>query len=799
MVVAALMWTRVKCKSSEVTSCNDSTKVVLTDLLDHWSNTVYLKGTHAYLLRNVNFDLSGCVKATSKKTGKRYIQARKMKLVVDRAFVMATLKEKIHWNAGPVVAHFEESQSRTMGGDPERLKTGGDDDAYAFRWMEHIEGNRLETTCSGARHLLDRLKLISLSRFTSVFETALVEVGLSEPDTKKLAGLLDLDISSTVDPQTLANQWVSRPYNHYLKGLSETNRTRLGALLAERGGAQAPLDLEGERTRCIVHELLEKQEMNGSTYVSLEQIHSELKRFGITAPPPGVLVIDDLFTKPTRNKLKFQRDPTLVVIQDRFIQHRDVSSAEDNLLSYWSQNGEKSGGSGNSGAVPSFEFTTLNREQKTALSNVFRYKISCITGGPGTGKTHVAQIVCDKWKKLTGGGPVVVVSSYHQPLKNLEHRMAGAPSLVPPNRFKTISSCVHSPKPLFWTTADGTAETKEPPLPALLVIEEAGVSTMVDLYAIFQKALATSVSNGDGAFGNNGNVSIVMLGDDKQLKPIGAGQPFSEFINFYPEYTTRLKKNMRTDCPNLCSNIASICSGRSELQQGSDFVWRQDVPLLNAASYEATGEAFFQTYLSEFDLGQDVVIVQKNEVRQLLNQLLHNKHLRQLVANHFVPHRSLQRLLLAPSFSTKRFVPGTRVVCRETSSDLKLTNGTRGTVKSTGNDDRVVVTGADHRIYDYPPKLWELGYSLTCHKAQGSEYDSPFIYSYNDYFVARDWLYTAVSRAKMKVTYLVPKSQHVVATTVHKVRESLSLMKAKKSKKRKVEEERQPDACRSGY
>lgn len=59
--------------------------------------------------------------------------------------------------------------------------------------------------------------------------------------------------------------------------------------------------------------------------------------------------------------------------------------------------------------------------------------------------------------------------------------------------------------------------------------------------------------------------------------------------------------------------------------------------------------------------------------------------------------------------------------------------------------------------------LWDYGYALTCHKAQGSEADEVVVlaesaYFNDEYHGARDprWIYTAVTRAKSKLTIVVP-------------------------------------------
>jgi exodeoxyribonuclease-5 len=50
------------------------------------------------------------------------------------------------------------------------------------------------------------------------------------------------------------------------------------------------------------------------------------------------------------------------------------------------------------------------------------------------------------------------------------------------------------------------------------------------------------------------------------------------------------------------------------------------------------------------------------------------------------------------------------------------------------------------------PKEFDYGYCITCHKAQGSEYDKVLVFE--EYLKGSDharWLYTAATRAKEKL------------------------------------------------
>jgi len=60
----------------------------------------------------------------------------------------------------------------------------------------------------------------------------------------------------------------------------------------------------------------------------------------------------------------------------------------------------------------------------------------------------------------------------------------------------------------------------------------------------------------------------------------------------------------------------------------------------------------------------------------------------------------------------------------------------------------------------------EFGYCLTCHKAQGCEWENVFIVIHKSHFIAnREWLYTAGTRAKNSCTIITkPDTLKAVVT-----------------------------------
>jgi exodeoxyribonuclease-5 len=131
---------------------------------------------------------------------------------------------------------------------------------------------------------------------------------------------------------------------------------------------------------------------------------------------------------------------------------------------------------------------------------------------------------------------------------------------------------------------------------------------------------------------------------------------------------------------------------------------------------------------------------------------------------------------------------GERVICLRNDHKLGIVNGVQGSAMKAAIEDRhkknllrldVFYDGArvlprlpvsPHAFLQYQnPALkrewgdgstdWDFGYAITCHKAQGSEWGSVLVADdamrENDVEMRRRWIYTAVTRAREKLTWVI--------------------------------------------
>ena len=489
-----------------------------------------------------------------------------------------------------------------------------------------------------------------------LFAYHLTQLGVTQ-NAKEIAQLLDVSHDVPFRLVTLADQWTARPFSPYLKGLMR----------------HVAFGDPAERKRCDVHIRLRQQEQAGFSWVE----ESDLEGIGVLddyEPLPACLVTD--------------LDPTdLICVGLTTVQHTHIFRAEHALRRAWTRNNATL-----TVWEPHIATQSAKTAQYAALALCCCTRVSAVAGGPGVGKSWTLKQLVRV--ALHNGAAVRVVSSYHQPLKQLQRE-----SYPPEVTFHTIASLIRTP----------LAEEQN----GLVIVEEAGVCTLVDLARVFDQA---------------GDSRVVLFGDPDQLKPIGIGQPYRDFLDLFPTATTRLIQNMRTINTALVANLGHVLAGRSVLDLTTTFVWHRTAP------------AVAELDLKGFDVQHDVVLVPTNKLRLQLNTLLHAQFLGRPVP-------------AAP------FVIGTHVICTKTTPCRTVTNGERGIV-SRRSGKSLTLKLSSGETFSGDADYFDLAYALTAHKAQGSEFRRVFVYVPHTGFVTRNWLYTAFSRAQESVVYYATPTTH---------------------------------------
>ena len=255
----------------------------------------------------------------------------------------------------------------------------------------------------------------------------------------------------------------------------------------------------------------------------------------------------------------------------------------------------------------------------------------------------------------------------------------------------------------------------------LVLIDEA---SMVDLHTIYRLLKILE----------NKPARIVFVGDWAQLPPVGPGLIYHILMrsNTVPQVT--LTQNFRS--------IKGIIEASKAVLDGQQIPESKSVKIIQCEDAEAMKNAAEREY--RFNLHADSIHVVSARLRTVadINLRLHET----LTENR-------KTIPAAPQFRV-----GDAVVYKANDEDLGIVNGSTGHVIG-GDADSILVQFDIEGSVSIPKAavstqngeyLLQHGYALTCHAAQGSEFDTVIIVVEDMPMVERSWLYTALTRAKKK-------------------------------------------------
>lgn len=358
-------------------------------------------------------------------------------------------------------------------------------------------------------------------------------------------------------------------------------------------------------------------------------------------------------------------------------------------------------------------------------------------GYAGTGKTTLIAYLRQALHQNDDGLRVAFCAYTGKAARVLDSRLKAAKV---PRRNDSVST-IHS---LIYTTQelpDGIHWVKKPSLERdLIIVDEA---SMVD----------ERIWNDLTSFG----IPILAVGDHGQLPPVGTG------FNLMERPNIRLERVFRQAEGSGILELAGLARATGQLPVGS---FGSDARKLDRTNPE-TGERV-QELLENWrpDL---LVVCGYNKTRVQLNLAIRGYR----------------------GYETPEPQTGDQVVCLRNNVEQRIFNGLTGKITSIkaagpGFEDwyelEVEPDGEDYRYSGYalkaqfgapetiqnPPALsegrrgdlWDFGYALTVHKAQGSQ--SPRVLVFEERFPRstdedwRRWLYTAVTRAQEDLTVVGP-------------------------------------------
>ena len=407
---------------------------------------------------------------------------------------------------------------------------------------------------------------------------------------------------------------------------------------------------------------------------------------------------------------------------------------------------------------------SLNAKQEQAVRTALTRRISLISGGAGVGKSFCVSAIAAASEEL--GLDVALTAPTGKAAKRIEELSS--------REAKTIHRLLGY---------DGSAFAKGPddPIEAdLLIVDEVSMTDVSLTWHLFQ---AIDLKR----------TAVVLVGDHNQLPPVGPGNILRDLIQTRAVPTTILDVCVR-QAGVLKENSAAILTG--EVRKTSDkrpdgrCAWYLVDQFTDPMGVDKCLRELFEKVLEEklgFDILRDVQVLTPTHkgplgttaLNEQIQRLVQRKRFGVEVPPHAVagPHPSTvthgsraqsqgsevgKTRDLASRGSRRRapLYPGDKVIQIRNNYDLGVMNGAVGFLMEILQDgthlfefDGVPVTikKSDQALRDI-----QLGYCLSIHKAQGSEFPCVItvVHKAHSFMHHRNLFYTGVTRARTSAIIL---------------------------------------------
>lgn len=358
----------------------------------------------------------------------------------------------------------------------------------------------------------------------------------------------------------------------------------------------------------------------------------------------------------------------------------------------------------------------LNTKQKLALTTAIENTITLICGGAGVGKSYTIAQICQVYNQanLT----IALAAPTGKAAQRLEELGAGKGSTI-----HMLLGYRHG----FFTVEEIAAD--------VVIIDEVSMLDIELAYELFNRIDLT-------------RTSVILVGDHNQLPPVGAGNILRDLLISQTVPHVILDKVMR-QAGILKENCISILQGEvkpTALKTIRDDVkpWYVADELIEPNQILKALGALFVNRLDQmkFDIIEEVQVLTPTN-KNVLGVVELNKFLQRIV----------QKKLFNIDIDTldQKFHTGDKIMQTKNDYELQVMNGTIGKIIDVmGKDIIVEFNGNRHSIKGEKKNNISLAYAMTVHKAQGSETPCVIVLAnkLHTYMHHRNWLYTAVTRAK---------------------------------------------------
>ena len=362
----------------------------------------------------------------------------------------------------------------------------------------------------------------------------------------------------------------------------------------------------------------------------------------------------------------------------------------------------------------------LAPRQIDAVKSAISEKVLIITGGPGTGKTTIIRAIIQIYKAT---GARIFLGA---PTGRASKRMTEATGQV--------ATTIHRMLEFSWQKGGFTRNENRPMEADVIIIDEI---SMIDTPLMYH--LLKAVSSG---------TTFIMVGDSNQLPSVGPGNVLGDLIKSEAVPVIELNQIFRQARESL------IVVNAHKINQGR-------LPKIKASS-ENLGDFYFIEQEAPDKALQIIMALVCHRIPRRFNmdpvkdiQVLSPMHKGELGTENL--NRKLQDVLNPSKIELVRgercFRLNDKVMQIRNNYEKEVFNGDIGLIKSIDAEKQQMVVMYDDNpvLYDYS-ELDEivLAYTISVHKAQGSEYAAVVIPILAQHYLLlqRNLIYTAATRAR---------------------------------------------------
>ena len=386
----------------------------------------------------------------------------------------------------------------------------------------------------------------------------------------------------------------------------------------------------------------------------------------------------------------------------------------------------------------------LSEQQRQAVELSAQHRVLVLTGGPGTGKTFCTRTIVALWKAM--GKAIALASPTGRAAQRLSE-MTGQPA-------KTVHRLLEFDPSNMKFKRDGDS----PILAEAIVVDEA---SMLDLFLANSLVKAVPL-----------DAQLLLVGDIDQLPSVGPGNVLADLLASGKVPTVRLTQVFRqAQASQIVSNAHRINQGQFphletvSNQPQSDCLWL-------AAPEPEHGVQAIRDLISNlipqlgFDPARDVQVLCPMTRGEVGTRNL---------------NKVLQELINPPQYSKAELTRGgmvlrvgDRIIQQVNDYDREVFNGDLGVVRAIDTEDQSVQVQFGDRSVSYDSadlNEISLAFSITTHKAQGSEYPVVILPLYMQHYLmlSRNLLYTGLTRARKLAILVGP--QKAIALAVRQIKD----------------------------